>query len=92
MPLNQSTHQKPVLTDEEAWDVAAFVNSQPRPKADLTRDWPNVAAKPVDHPFGPYSDGFTEEQHKYGPFEPIVAKRKEMKKMAQVNEVNKIKK
>ena len=91
MPFNQATHQAPVLTDEEAWDVAAFVNSQPRPKADMTRDWPNISAKPVDHPFGPYADGFTEQQHKYGSFKPIVAKRKEMKKMAPVMEINKIK-
>ena len=91
MPFDQATHQAPVLTDEEAWDVAAFVNAQPRPKADMTRDWPNISAKPIDHPFGPYTDGFSEEQHKYGPFKPIVAKRKEMKKMAPVMEVNKIK-
>ncbi len=64
------------LSNEEAWDVAAFVNSQPRPKKDLSKDWPKLSAKPVDHPFGPYSDKFSEEQHKYGPFEPIVAVRK----------------
>ena len=57
----------------------------------MTRDWPNISAKPIDHPFGPYTDGFSEEQHKHGPFKPIVAKRKEMKKMAPVMEVNKIK-
>lgn len=80
MPFNQATHQSPVLTNEEAWDVAAFINSQPRPKADMKNDWPNIAAKPIDHPFGPYTDGFSEEQHKYGPFKLIIAKRKEMKK------------
>lgn len=82
MPFNQAKHDAPVLTDEEAWDVAAFVNAQPRPKADLTKDWPNVSAKPFDHPFGPYTDGFSEAQHKFGPFKPIVAKSKDMKKMA----------
>ncbi len=82
MPFNQAKHDAPVLTDEEAWDVAAFVNAQPRPKADLTKDWPNISAKPFDHPFGPYTDGFSEAQHKFGPFKPIVAKRKDMKKMA----------
>jgi thiosulfate dehydrogenase len=92
MPFNQATHHAPVLTDEEAWDVAAFVNSQPRPGADLTKDWGNIAAKPIDHPFGPYTDGFSEEQHKYGPFKPIVAKRKGMKKMASVVDVNNAKK
>jgi len=88
MPFNQATHQAPLLTDEEAWDVAAFINSQPRPKANMKNDWPNISGKPIDHPFGPYTDGFTEEQHKYGPFKPIVAKRKEMKKMASAVEAN----
>jgi thiosulfate dehydrogenase len=64
-------HFHPQLTNEEAWDVAAFVNSQPRPKKDLSKDWPNIAGKPVDHPFGPYTDSFNEQQHKFGPFEPI---------------------
>lgn len=64
-------HDSPQLTDEEAWDVAAFVNSQPRPEKDLSKDWPKLAGKPIDHPFGPYADKFTEQQHKYGPFQPI---------------------
>lgn len=59
------------LTEEEAWDVAAFVNSQPRPQKIYKNDYPNIAGKPVDHPFGPYADNFPESQHKYGPFEPI---------------------
>ena len=66
-----STYEKPQLTDEEAWDIAAFVNSQPRPAKDLSKDWPNIAGKPFDHPFGPFSDEFTVEQHKFGPFKPI---------------------
>lgn len=61
----------PVLTDEEAWDVAAFVNSQPRPVKDTRQDWPDLATKPVDHPFGPYTDSFSEWQHKYGPWKNI---------------------
>ncbi|WP_018614589.1 c-type cytochrome [Segetibacter koreensis] len=83
MPFNQASHQATVLTDEEAWDVAAFVNSQPRPKANLKNDWPNISGKPIDYPFGPFADDFTEEQHKYGPFKPIAAKRAEMKKIEQ---------
>lgn len=59
------------LTNEEAWDVAAFVNSQPRPQKDYKTDWPNISGKPFDHPFGPYADNFSEEQHKYGPFDPV---------------------
>ncbi|MDP1817368.1 MAG: c-type cytochrome [Leadbetterella sp.] len=70
MPLGV-THEKPQLTDEEAWDLGAFVNSQPRPSKDLSKDWPNIAGKPFDHPFGPYADPFSEKQHKYGPYKPI---------------------
>ncbi|MBO0936580.1 c-type cytochrome [Fibrella sp. HMF5335] len=70
MPLG-ATYEAPQLTDEEAWDVAAYINSRPRPAGDVSRDWPNLAGKPFDHPFGPYADPFSEQQHKYGPFGPI---------------------
>jgi len=70
MPFG-TTHKNPQLTDEEAWDVAAFVNSQPHPEKFFKYDWPDIKTKPVDYPFGPYADGFNEEQHKYGPFAPI---------------------
>lgn len=80
MPFLQATYKTPVLSDEQAWDVAAFVNSRPRPSKDLSGDWPNISKKPIDHPFGPYKDGFSEEQHKFGPFNPIVEKRKSMQK------------
>lgn len=59
------------LTDEEAWDVAAFINTQPRPAKVFKEDWPDMADKPIDLPFGPYADSFSEAQHKYGPFGPI---------------------
>lgn len=75
MPLG-AAYNHPLLTDEEAWDIAAFVNSQPRSAIDLSKDWPDVAAKPVDFPFGPYADTFSEAQHKYGPFESMNRKRK----------------
>ena len=65
--------ERPQLTDEEAWDVAAYVNAQPRPTKDLSTDWPDIAKKPVDHPFGPYKDPYSEQQHKFGPFGPIAA-------------------
>ena len=75
MPLG-ATIDFPMLSDEQAWDVAAYVNSQVRPEKDLTGDWPDISKKPIDHPFGPFSDDFTEIQHKYGPFKPIVEARK----------------
>ncbi len=72
MPLG-ATWNTPMLSDEEAWDLAAYVNTQERPSKDLTGDWPDISKKPIDHPFGPYADTFTEQQHKFGPFGPIAA-------------------
>ena len=64
----------PLLSTDDAWNVAAFVLSQPRPhKPGLEKDFPDRALKPVDTPYGPYLDGFSEQQHKYGPFAPIRA-------------------
>jgi thiosulfate dehydrogenase len=64
----------PQLPVPEAWDIAAFMLSQPRPhKADLEKDFPDLLTKPVDAPYGPYADGFGVQQHKYGPFAPIRA-------------------
>jgi thiosulfate dehydrogenase len=74
MPFD-APHNASPLTDQEAWDVAAFVNSQPRPQKFFKQDWPDIAGKPFDHPFGPYADSFPESQHKYGPFGPIVGKK-----------------
>ncbi len=66
-----ATYQNPQLTDEEAWNVAAFVNSQPRLHKDQHNDWKDLQKKPIDFAFGPYTDTFSEKQHKYGPFKPI---------------------
>jgi len=64
----------PQLTSEDAWDVAAYMLSQPRPhKGGLEKDFPDLLQKPVDAPYGPYADGFSVEQHKLGPFGPIKA-------------------
>ncbi|MEO6538465.1 MAG: c-type cytochrome [Ferruginibacter sp.] len=70
MPF-QPVRTEPQLSDEEAWDVAAFINAQDRPKKTFAYDWPNIKTKPVDYPFGPYADNFSEVQHKFGPFEEI---------------------
>ncbi|ALW83822.1 cytochrome C [Hymenobacter sedentarius] len=72
MPFG-ATFDHPQLTDEQAWDVAAFVNSQPRPHLPTPHDWPDIRQKPVDYPFGPYADAFPEQQHKFGPYQPIEA-------------------
>ena len=68
---NGTTHENPVLTDEQAWDVAAYVNSLPRPSKSFPADWPDISKKPIDHPFGPYADSFSEIEHKYGPFQAM---------------------
>jgi thiosulfate dehydrogenase len=71
---NGTEYDHPRLSPEEAWDVAAFMVAQPRPhKAGLDRDFPDGLTKPVDTPYGPYADGFGEQQHKFGPFGPIRA-------------------
>ncbi len=75
MPLG-TTYKEPLLTDEEAWDVAAYVVSQKRPHINVPNDWPDISKKPVDHPSGPYTDKFSEAQHKYGPFKPILEAQK----------------
>ncbi len=73
---NGSTYDSPMLSEDQAWDIAAYVVSLPRPEKKFKQDWPKIETKPVDHPFGPYADGFSEEQHKYGPFREILAKNK----------------
>lgn len=71
MPFGLATHNSPVLTDEQAWDVAAFIITQPRPEKLFPGDWPRKETKPVDFAYGPFIDNFSEKQHKYGPFIPI---------------------
>lgn len=67
MPLGQAD-----LTDDETFDVSAYINSKPRPvKANLEVDFPDRTRKHVDSPYPPYADDFPHEQHKYGPFQPI---------------------
>ncbi len=67
------THAVPSLSVEDAWDVAAYINSQPRPKrANLDRDYPIRIRKPVDAPFPPYADNFSPDMHKRGPYRPLL--------------------
>ncbi len=66
----------PQLSDEEAFDVVAFVNCDsihPRPYRPLQKDCPDLPNKPIDFPSGPYLDSFPERQHRLGPFKPIKA-------------------
>jgi len=67
MPLGRAD-----LDDGDAFDVAAYINSKPRPAmAGLEKDYPDLKKKPVDTGYGPYADSFPLEQHRFGPFAPI---------------------
>lgn len=69
----------PQLSDDDAYDVAAYMLSKPRPeKANLEADFPARWNKPVDSAFPPYLLGASADQHRFGPYPPLVAKQKEM--------------
>jgi thiosulfate dehydrogenase len=73
MPNKKATLDEPVLTDQEALDVAAFINDgsiHPRPKP-KHHDYPNLTHKPIDYFKAPNLDGFSEEQHTFGPWDEI---------------------
>jgi len=68
-----STFDNPLLSDEEAYDVAGYINQQQRPeKRNLKADFPDLTKKPVSTPYGPYTDNFPIVQHQIGPFQPIM--------------------
>ena len=70
MPVG-TTYKGPALSEDDAWDVAAYINAQPRPvRPRLDLDYPNRARKPVDAPFPPFTDDLALEQHRLGPFQP----------------------
>lgn len=70
------THESPLLTEAQAFDVAAYINVQQRPeRSGLERDYPDRRRKPVDAPFPPYADDFSQAQHTFGPWAPINAAR-----------------
>lgn len=64
--------EHPVLARQDAFDVAVFMNSQPRPhKAGVESDYPNPSLKPADAAYPPFADPFPAEQHRVGPWAPI---------------------
>ncbi|MBS1517534.1 MAG: hypothetical protein JSS91_05550 [Bacteroidetes bacterium] len=68
MPYNDA-----ILTVDESYDVAAFINSAPRPKfPGVEKDYPDLKYKPVDFPFPPFDDNFSASQHKYGPYQQMI--------------------
>jgi thiosulfate dehydrogenase len=75
MPHLKASWDKPFLTDVEAIDVSAFVvddRIHPRPKKEKAESYPNIRNKPIDYDMGPYADPFTEDEHKFGPYQPII--------------------
>jgi thiosulfate dehydrogenase len=77
MPDKKAFWNKPYLTDEEAIDVAAFINDDrihihPEKKDKEHPDYPEIKVKPIDYGSGPYVDTFSEMQHKFGPYKPII--------------------
>ena len=78
-----ATNKNPQLSVEEAWDVASFIVSQPRPVKFFPEDYRDYSKKPVDYPFGPYADTFSEQQHKYGPFGPMTKQTKSERNIRQ---------
>jgi thiosulfate dehydrogenase len=75
MPNLTTNFEKPTLSDQEALDVAAFVNDNsihPRPKSPYAM-YPNIKTKPIDFFKGPYLDGFSEDNHTFGPWYEIEA-------------------
>ncbi len=78
MPFGLASRDNPKLSDQEAFDVAGYVNSFDRPhKTGTEADYPDRTLKPVSTPYGPWADDFSAEAHKYGPFPPIIAYYKE---------------
>jgi thiosulfate dehydrogenase len=62
----------PVLTAGDAYDVAAFINQQPRPHfAPIDKDYPNQWLKPADVASPPVLGPFSLLQHAIGPWQPI---------------------
>lgn len=72
MPFGAS-YDAPQVTDEEAYHLAAYINTFPRPeKSNREADFPDKKLKPVSTPYGPWADPFSADQHKFGPFQPIM--------------------
>lgn len=69
----------PILSDEEALDVAAFINDDTlhkRPRVDVSKDYPHLEDKPLDYPYGPYLDSLSDSAHKFGPWHAMNKQRK----------------
>lgn len=81
MPQDLARWDKPVLTDEEAYDVAAYVNDDELhtrpPVPPEAPNYPIAKERPIDFYLGPFADPFSSKQHKFGPYKEIFAWRKQ---------------
>lgn len=76
MPYDKATPDKPFLSDQQALDIAAFINDDrihSRPHAVGTIDYPDKFTKPVDYGVAPFVDTFAAAQHKFGPYPVIIS-------------------
>ncbi len=66
------TFAYPQLEANDAYDVVAYVNEQPRPhKSGLEHDYPDPWLKPADAAYPPLLGPFPPSQHELGPWQPI---------------------
>ena len=64
--------EHPVLSAQDAFDVAVFVDSQQRPhRLGNEQDYPDRSLKPADATFPPFLGPFPPSQHLTGPWQPI---------------------
>ncbi len=62
----------PVLSAQDAYDVAVFIDGQPRPhRLGNELDFPDRALKPADATYPPFLGPFPPLQHLTGPWQPI---------------------
>jgi thiosulfate dehydrogenase len=74
MPYDSARWNNVLLNDTDALDIAAFVNDDrihPRPDPKHL-DYPFPEEKAIDYAHSPFIDPFSETQHKFGPYQPII--------------------
>jgi len=74
VPFGKGTWDKPFLSDDDALDIAAFINDDAIHKRPYVKnfDFPHPEEKAIDYAISPFSDTFTVAQPKLGPYQPII--------------------
>jgi thiosulfate dehydrogenase len=71
MPFG-TDYAHPVLSVQDAFDVAVFIDGQPRPhRLGNELDFPDRSIKPADATYPPFLGPFPPSQHLTGPWQPI---------------------